>query len=86
MQESKNFCINYQFSFELNGNWCTVEAVWCAEFHTYCSHVILKGENSTSVISLTNVSICLCSDFYRPISFKLGMVVEATKLCFLISV
>ena len=48
---------------------------------------VRQEENLTIVISLQNtVSAGLYSDSYRPVSFKLGVMVETTKLYILISV
>ena len=46
--------------------------------------LIFKGENST--YEEKNFNVGLYSDIYRPISFKLGMMIETTKLYILISI
>ena len=84
MQESKNFCPNYltKFAIDLNGIWYTVETCWCCEVHTYFVLLISKGKIPACVILFGQLYIVLYSDIYRPISFKLDIVMETTKLYF----
>ena len=46
----------------------------------------MKGESRAFVISLNTIYIDLYSDIYRPISFKLGLIIEITKLYIFTSV
>ena len=51
---------------------------------------MFKGENPTYFISYSpspkqRFNVGLYSDIYRPVSFKLGMMMEASKLYILIS-
>ena len=47
---------------------------------------MFKGENPTYVTIQKNFNIGWNSDTYRPISFKLGMMIETTKLYIMILV
>ena len=56
--------------------------------HFYLVWSVFKGENPTyvSLFEGKNCKVGLCSDIYRPIFFKLGMMVEFTKFFILIPV
>ena len=87
--ESKNWA-NYGIKFwlDLNGIWYTVETCWSNEPH---SDLILSSQYSIERSLLLwfckrKFDVGLYSDIYRVISFKLGVVMETTKLCILILV
>ena len=88
MREGKNSSTNYltKFSMDLNGIWHTVETCWCDETHThFISYFsVFKGGNPTYGIAFEKTKVGLCSDIYRPISFRLGRMIETTKLYILI--
>ena len=90
MRESKNFCANYltKVTTVLNGIWYTDETCWYDELHTFFNIVqsVVKGENPTSMILLkkktkkktAHFNAGLYSDIYRPVDFRLGMLIETT--------
>ena len=85
VRENKNFCINYlpQFSIELDGitfSWDFL--VWWTTYSFSLVHLVFKGENPTCYFLLENFNVGLYSDIYRPISFKLGMVIAITSSTF----
>ena len=75
-------------SVDLNGILYTVETSWCDEGHTqFILSIQYSQEKTWRVISLKkNLSAGLRSDICRPVSFKLGIMVEKAILYILISV
>ena len=77
------------FNLLLNGICCTVETSWGDERHTrFVSSIKYSREKSmfASFCFWKKVNNGLYSGIYGPISLKLGMMIETTKLYILISV
>ena len=90
MWESKNSCANYLMKLwmNLNGMWYTIVTCSCDEPHThlFCPFSIQGREPYLCHFVNSKKKISLYSDIYKPASFKLGMMIEITKLSVLISV
>ena len=83
VQKSNTFCANYhtEFSIDLKRIWNSVDTCWCIEPHT---HVISSVEYSME--RTLPMWFRYKNNVYRPISFKLDMMIETTRLYILISV
>ena len=70
----------------LDGIWYTVEALWCDKLIVILSHPSdIQGKKNCPYVTKIKFNINLYSNIFRPISFKLGMKLKTTKLCFNIS-
>ena len=74
--------------FDLDGISCLVETLmWWISYTFYFVHSVYKGEKPTYVISFkTKFNFGLYSNIFRPISFKLDVMIGPTKFYILISV
>ena len=83
--------IIYFNRFRWNLVYCWNLLVRWTPYSLYVIYLVLKGGNPFCVISFFFSSFFyfnngLCSDIYRPISFKFSIMIETTKLYILISV
>ena len=87
----RQFSLKVFSRFARNLVCCWDVLVWWTSYSCYLVHSALKGHNPIYVISSktkqnnnktksTTFNVCLYSDIYRPISFKLGMMIETTSL------
>ena len=84
MQESKNFCANYllKLSMDLDEIWRAVETCWFGKCVTF---FISGNRYSRERIQLwwfceKKFNFGLLTDIYRWISFKLGAMIDTTKV------
>ena len=98
VQESNNFCANYVTKFKSIWMKCgvhdTFETCWCDQTHTFffLSQPLSQYLRERSQLikfclkKKKNCNIDVCSHIYRPVSFKLGIMIETTMLDILVSV
>ena len=81
---------------DLDGSWCTVETFWYDEPHTHfissiqfsrgVGDTLLMWFREKTTTTTTYKQKTTLADIYTPTSFKLGMMIETTKLYISISV
>ena len=89
VQGSKNihhFPHKFVSQFRWNLAYSLHLSVGSPSYSFYVSRLLFKGETPTYVISLKKISDGLYSNGYRPISFKLGIMIKTAKLYVLIPV
>ena len=73
------------FKLNLGNAWRDLSIISWEQVTFYCVHSVCKGESPFQKQS-PGFTLGLYFDIYRPISFKLDMMIETTKLYILISV